>query len=250
MVGYILSDSLRWSHGAMRGTSADWNAGIAAEPLPEQLVRVASAGFAGVWVDRLGYADGGKAEEAAIAKTARTRPIIAANGRYVFYPLRRLRARLFAAASRSTLAAVGDATVHPLRVKWDSNFYAEETDGHDRWRWTSRPVFDIRLENNAPRARDVRVTGTVATTRPTSSTLTVSIGRRVVKRLVVEPGAGTRLSLTVRVPHGSLGLHFASDASPAPPAADPRKLSVKLVNPSIVPVGVDRAVRGLLKAAT
>lgn len=248
MVGYILSDSLRWSDGAMRGTSADWSVVIASQSLREQLVRVASAGFAGVWVDRYGYADNGASEEAAIAKTARTRPLVASNGRYVFYRLDRLRARLLAAAPAAAVAAV-EETVHPLQLSWDNSFYAEETGGKDRWRWSSRPAFEITVDNTAPKARRVTLTATVATALSAAARLTVSLDGRIVKRLILRSGEGTPLKLSLVAPHGSLHLHFVSDVVPAPAGADPRELSVQMVNVSAEPPGADRTVRSLLKAA-
>jgi phosphoglycerol transferase len=249
MVGYILSDSLRWSDGAMRGTSADWNAGISAEPLSEQLVRVASAGFAGVWLDRLGYSDGGASEEREIATTTQAKPLVASNGLYVFYSLARLRQRLLAATSASVLATVGDETVHPVQARWGDAFYGEETNGQERWRWSNRASFDVEIGNAASHARTIEVTGSASTVMSTASHLAISADGRVVERLTLRPGVETGLRFELRLPHGSLDLHFESDAIAVPLTTDPRVLYLKLSNVVIEPVGNQRAVTELVKTA-
>jgi phosphoglycerol transferase len=58
MRGWLHSDTLRWSYGAIKGRPA-WQDGQRGLSLPDQLRRAEKAGFAGVWVDRRGYADNG-----------------------------------------------------------------------------------------------------------------------------------------------------------------------------------------------
>jgi phosphoglycerol transferase len=249
MIGYVLSNSLRWSHGAMRGTNADWNGRIASEPLRKQLVQAASAGFAGVWLDRFGYADAGASEEPEIAQVARTRPIVASNGRYVFYSLRGLRARLLNAVPASVVNTVGSETVHPIQVQWDDSLYPEEADGQNRWQWTKRPIFGLKLVNAAPEARNVVVAMTLATGLPTSSTVSVFVGDRLAERLLIKPTAGARLRMIVRVPRGSRELRFASNAARTESATDPRTLYVKLSNASVEAAGLGPAMSRLLQVA-
>jgi phosphoglycerol transferase len=58
---YLHSDTLRWSAGAMRGREGDrWQQQIASLPLPDQLKAITAAGFAGIQINRLGYADHGE----------------------------------------------------------------------------------------------------------------------------------------------------------------------------------------------
>jgi phosphoglycerol transferase len=250
LLGYILSDSLRWSDAAMQGTPADWGASIAARPLPEQVVRAASAGFAGVWVDRFGYIDGGRSEEASIARIARARPIVAPNARYVFYSLRSLRSRLIAGTSARSVASVGDLTINPTEMQWNTGFYGDETDFQNVWRWASRPNFTIRIVNPSAVTSQVTLRASAATLLPTSSNLSVSIGRGLTRRFVVLPSTGAELAIPVRVrPRGFVDLHFASDAAPSAGPQTARKQYVQLRNALIDPVGVQRSAKELLAAA-
>jgi hypothetical protein len=81
---YLHTDEVRWSYGAMRGRPADWLGPLAGRPLREVVDAARERGFAGVLVDRLGYADGGAAIEAelrALGADARR----SANGRFLFW---------------------------------------------------------------------------------------------------------------------------------------------------------------------
>jgi len=58
MRGWLHSDTLRWSYGAIKGRPT-WQAGQLSLSVPAQLRRAHQAGFSAVWVDRRGYEDNG-----------------------------------------------------------------------------------------------------------------------------------------------------------------------------------------------
>jgi phosphoglycerol transferase len=65
--GYLNSDSLRWSYGAMKGRDADrWIHALATRPMDKQLELAAQSGFGAVYVDRRGFSDQGVAVETAL----------------------------------------------------------------------------------------------------------------------------------------------------------------------------------------
>jgi phosphoglycerol transferase len=86
--GYVHSRTLRWSYGAMRGRAGDlWQREAARQP-PEQLVgTLVCAGFAGIYLDRNGYADHGEAVEAEISRILGAAPLVSRNGRLAFFDL-------------------------------------------------------------------------------------------------------------------------------------------------------------------
>ena len=84
--GYLHSDDLRWSYGAVKGRS-DPSAALAAEPVPALVRDVAAAGFAGIYVDRFGYADQAAKLESELAAATGATPIISENGRLSFFEL-------------------------------------------------------------------------------------------------------------------------------------------------------------------
>ena len=61
---YVHSERLRWSWGAISGTTAaEWNKGVAVLPAPIMVHLLHHAGFAGIWLDLFGY-DRGNSPEA------------------------------------------------------------------------------------------------------------------------------------------------------------------------------------------
>lgn len=84
--GYLHSDDLRWSYGAVKGRN-DPNAALAAEPVPALVTDAAAAGFAGIYVDRFGYVDQGAKLEGELATALGTKPVVSENGRLAFYEL-------------------------------------------------------------------------------------------------------------------------------------------------------------------
>jgi phosphoglycerol transferase len=86
--GYLHSRALRWSFGAMKGRADDrWQKETANLPTSAMVVRLRQAGFAGIYLDRSGYPDGGGGIEA-LLRQAVGPPALASNARELaFYPL-------------------------------------------------------------------------------------------------------------------------------------------------------------------
>ncbi len=85
--GYLHSDTLRWSYGAVKGRPG-WQDGQLGVPLPDQLRRARAAGFVAVWVDRLGYDDRGASIQRALSRCLGPPIITERGGLRVLYDLR------------------------------------------------------------------------------------------------------------------------------------------------------------------
>jgi phosphoglycerol transferase len=85
MHGYLHSDDLRWSYGAIKGRD-DRLAVLSEEKDPGDLVRGAEAlGFKGIYIDRAGYDDNAAKLEAELGATLATEPLVSPNGRLSFF---------------------------------------------------------------------------------------------------------------------------------------------------------------------
>ena len=85
---YLHSDSLRWSFGAMKGRPDDWLASRRNEPLRRLVSDARAAGFDGVTVDRLAYADRGAEVERGLSRLlADARPVVSRDRRRSFFVL-------------------------------------------------------------------------------------------------------------------------------------------------------------------
>jgi hypothetical protein len=77
---YLHTDDLRWSYGAMKGRDEDLGDDVSIDEARD-------AGYAGIEVDRFGYADKGAAVEADVRRVTDGEPIVSPNGRLAFYRL-------------------------------------------------------------------------------------------------------------------------------------------------------------------
>ncbi len=85
--GYLHSDTLRWSYGAVKGRPG-WQDGQLDLSLPDQLRRARAAGFVAVWVDRLGYEDHGTSIQRALGRCLGPPIVTERDGLRVLYDLR------------------------------------------------------------------------------------------------------------------------------------------------------------------
>ena len=95
MKGYLHSNKLCWSYGAIKGRSADqWQKEFVKKPLEEMVNALIFIGFNGIYIDRYGYKDNGKEVEDRLARTLEIKPLVSANARLSFFSFAHLIAQL------------------------------------------------------------------------------------------------------------------------------------------------------------
>ncbi|HEY2142560.1 MAG TPA: hypothetical protein VGG98_10940 [Solirubrobacteraceae bacterium] len=115
--GYIHSDALRWSYGAMKGRAADWQGELAVKPLYLSLAAAAADGFQGLWVDPHGYSASARARLAPVlGGLLRTAPVYSPAHDLLFFDLRPFAARLARTHTPEQVQALRYGTLHPLRT--------------------------------------------------------------------------------------------------------------------------------------
>lgn len=86
--GYLHSQELRWTYGAMRGRQSDlWQASVVAKPIPEMVEILALANFEGIYIDRFGYQDNAAKLETDLTALLGVTPLVSRNGRLSFFDL-------------------------------------------------------------------------------------------------------------------------------------------------------------------
>jgi phosphoglycerol transferase len=112
---YLHSHTLRWSYGAMRGRAGDrWQREVAGKPLPEMVEALTLAGFGGIYLDRLGFADDGTAVEAQLTRLLGVSPLVSGDGRLSFFSLSDYTRRLRQEFSDGEWQERRDTVVPPL----------------------------------------------------------------------------------------------------------------------------------------
>jgi phosphoglycerol transferase len=202
--GYLHSDRLRWSYAAMRGRPADWQSTLADRPPAQMLPAIAAAGFQGLWVDRAGYADGGKQIDAQIQAIVGSGPAATrSDGRYAFWDLRAYAARFRHDHPARVVAALAQSTLKPVRWLYLNRkaWKVREVTPAGSSRSALDPSVKIELDNPAPRVRVSQLT--MRLSRPGEPSAPIAVrypdGTSKVYRAT---DAGTPVSETIRVPPG------------------------------------------------
>ena len=88
MRGFYHSKQLRWSFGAIKGRrSSVWQKSVATRPVSDFLDAIRKAGFAGVYVNRLGYADQGLRFLGELESNLGSPQFVSRQGDLLFFPL-------------------------------------------------------------------------------------------------------------------------------------------------------------------
>jgi phosphoglycerol transferase len=222
--GYLHSDKLRWSYGAMRGRDgANWQAMVAAMPVNEMIDTVATAGFSGVWIDRAFYPDGGAAIESAISTQLQTRPLLSPTQRRSFFDL---------SGRRKQLSGDPEKALNPLLAKWQNGFWDLEGAPEDNWRWCST-AGELRIENRLTRERQVIIEMTISSLK--ESNLRIE-GRDFSEPLRISP-VNTPFSKQFTLPPGVNSIRFTSDTPGVASPPDMRPLAFRINNFKLNEVG-------------
>ena len=89
LIGYIHSDTLKWSFGGMKGRESDqWNEYVSQLGIPDMIDTIVTAGFKGIYIDKRAYTE----EEylnlsTSIEKIIGVKPLQSTDDNIVFYNL-------------------------------------------------------------------------------------------------------------------------------------------------------------------
>ena len=213
--GYLHSNKLRWSFGAMKGRPQDWQAELSNEPVPVQIRAAAAAGFDGVWVDRFGYADSAKRLAQEIRRLTGAPPLESADHRLLFFDLRGLERRLERSHTPAQLAALRQATLEPLQTGWVPGSGADKRRYGRDWLSIGSGA-ELAVDNPSSHSRQASFEALFATLRPASETVVVTYpdGRST---RVTATRRGARVHRALELPPGKSVIRVAIPRAGAPP---------------------------------
>ena len=157
----------------MKGRDGDlWIREIAQLP-PEKLVDALSyAGFSGIYINRMGYADQASELEDAFAVILEEAPLTNADQTLLFFPLTSYAAELRAHQTEDAWRIAKEKTLCPVRARFGAEFSYPEQQGDDTFRW-SAPEASLVIENDLAFPRRVYLKFDGRTIGPRSATLSV-----------------------------------------------------------------------------
>jgi hypothetical protein len=233
--GYLHSRDLHWSYGAMKGRPADWGATFSTLPLRLALPAVAATGFEGITVDRTAYTDHGQAVEAALDRRLGARPLVSPDGTLLSYDLRPLRGWLGSHFSEGDLAALRDAALRPLELRWTGSFWDEEQKGQNTWRWSKTADSYFAIDNPTNKTRRATLRFVLGAGLHQDSQAVVFYPDLSSQLVRVSP-TGVAIERTLEIPPGRHFVRISSGAPKIPTVpGDPRTaLYARVANVSLV----------------
>jgi phosphoglycerol transferase len=199
--GFLHTRHVRWSFGATHGRRWDGvHADIAARPLTDGLRRLAVLNFGGVYVDRFGYADRGRAVEAELARLTGATPIVSGNGRMAFYDIRAYAARTHAGVPDAEWKRERQSICDSPRIYWGSDFDPEESDGTNRWKWCRAAKSELVFVNPTREAVWVTIEFSVETAHNDRQAGVLTLSKLVAKEVPFDGGAAC--AARVQLPPG------------------------------------------------
>jgi hypothetical protein len=147
---YLVSSNLRWSYGALKGTSlADWQLALPQKSTTAMLDDLVAAGFCAVEVDRTMSADHGTTLASELTVLLGVPISTTHDNLLLAWDLKGTRMARTALTSRvgvEQLRTTGDLVLHPVVVYSDRGAYSVEHDNQTPYQWTG-PSTEIDVHN-------------------------------------------------------------------------------------------------------
>ncbi|MBM7866615.1 hypothetical protein GTO89_08660 [Heliobacterium gestii] len=224
--GYLHSNKLRWTYGAVRGRPEDiWYKEVTDKPLPEMVKSITVAGFSGIYIDRYGYKDNGAQLEREIALLLNKRPIESDDKRLAYYDLRDYQESLKRIIPEKEWQTEKEKLLEPVFVQWNPGFSAIEGTVQANWHWCSSKG-TLQLINASKQTKTMQVDMSVSTGFPETSDL--SIQSDLWNEQLGISSSPTRYTKQISVPPGRHTILFTTDAPRIQAPSDPRDLRFKI----------------------
>jgi hypothetical protein len=224
--GYVHSENLRWSFGAMKGEAGDaWQRTVISMPLPDMVKAMVCAGFSGIYLDRFGYADNGAQIERELSRAIDEGPLVAST-RLLFFSLTGYAKSLRAGMSDADWRAYQDRFSPPF-VVYESGFYPEEVTPGRAWRW-SQEKSSLRIFNLSSRKKALSLEMRIVSGYPEYRSL--QIKSPILDKEWLVNHTGIRLNERIVVPVGETEIKFSCAAPRVENLGDPRDMVFGLEN--------------------
>ncbi|MEP7340707.1 MAG: hypothetical protein ABI977_23455 [Acidobacteriota bacterium] len=221
--GYLHTEGLRWSYGAMKGRGAEaWQKLLTAKPTPEMVEAIALSGFQGIYLNRNGYND--TKIEGEIESLLGKPQFGSDDGKLIFFDLRSFESQLRSKYGEQFEAKREEAR-HPLILVWAEGCSELEGPADSTFRWCSS-VGELEVTNGAPQSKQIKL----ETAFSTENDATLRISGDLLNEELKTGQKPLPFSKTFTIPPGKHVIHFRSDARRVLAPGDFRYLVFKMSN--------------------
>ncbi len=226
---YIHSQKTKWSYGIIKETPEDqWIKNISLLPIEEMVEKLSISGYTGIYIDTVGYVDKGKKIIQKLSDILVEEPLISKYGDLVYFSLEKYYEKQLNTFGKDKLNEMRrDARTLPIIVWWDKNFYPEETDGKNTWRW-SKKESSLTIINNNNKGKNITLEFSVISDYPEYSNLYIS-SKSFNKNLKIK-STSTNLKEKIMIPEGKYQINFKTDSKKVLLSNSTRELYFRIFN--------------------
>lgn len=241
--GYLHTDDVAWSHGAMRGRpEAAWQRQLASLPTELALDSLAAIGFDGIYIDKKGYPDQGLGLRSTIPDT-----VALEDDRQLFIPLDERRATLRRTMTGPEIESLVQEVLFPVEARLGDGFHASTSAPSGGWFATDDAAFELRTADGTVRSVTLRMTVLTGPGGGHEVTLVGPAGP-LAESTSAPVDRFVRFEVELEVPADGLELRLVSDSPEYSDAGDPRQINIEVaelltVGPTVqaLLVGTDTA---------
>jgi len=208
---YIHSKKTKWSYGIIKETPEDqWIKDVSSLPIEEMAKKLTVSGYTGIYLDTAGYSDKGEEIIQQLSVILEEKPIISKQGDLVYFSLEKYYEKILSALGKEKFQEMrNDARMLPIIIWWDKNFYPEETDGQDTWRWSKkRSSFSI-INGNKEKKKIILAFSAVSNYSEYSNLI---ISSKLFTRSLRINGVKTNFKKEIELPPGKTEVKFDTDS--------------------------------------
>lgn len=240
--GYLHTDDVAWSHGAMRGRPESvWQTQLIKLPTEVALDSLAAIGFDGVYVDTFGFADRGGSLLAAVPD-----PVSLRDDRQLFIPLDARAAALEQDLTSAEIDQLVQEVLFPVEARPGPGFQVGSSPTGGRFA-NEDTTFELVPADGASRTVTLRLTVLTAPGGGHQVTLLGPDGE-LAGGQTPRPGRTISFELILDVPAEGMELRLVSDSPQYSAAGDPRDVHVEVAE--LVTTGPAVAARTAAAGAT
>lgn len=211
MIGYLHSDTIKWSYGAVRGRETDkWIASLMKESLEKQIEILKSSGFTGVYIDRRGYEDNAREMEKDLEKLLQTKPFVSDDQLKSFFK--------FMPTSNKTYK-------FNYPPEFTNGFYGWEGE-HGSFGWTSGNA-SLKIINNEDQTMYFKLKMKLGTLEHRH--VDVYFKGRTIEKIELDPGKLSEVELVIELLPGDNEINFKTNGlAKRPGNGDTRTLAFSI----------------------
>jgi hypothetical protein len=214
---YLWSKSLRLSFGSVQGRPRDyWQQDVAEMPLEQGVKELERYGFAGLYLNRKAYADGGQQILSTLAKSGRTQWIEDDAHEQVCVILR--------PSLQPASPHTDDEALIVYLGGWKSGLFAIGNLGKQSGFWACRSRLPLYFINDRSESCRYRIIGYAIA--PSPQRLELQFEGKAIWSKAMVPGDATVLDTAVMARPGKNYLYFTSDSEPAARPDQPQSIRV------------------------